>query len=118
MEIDYTYNLFYVQGALQDMTKKPAEETKEDGVSQNIWSEDFLKEAAAQFETNMASILGTFSGVPGEVLEFLSVLINIVLDFYFITLFSIPDIFCIKNINFLTDGHLFKDGKQMIFICD
>lgn len=51
------------------MTKKTdqPEDTKVEGSDpQNIWSEDFIKEAAAQFESNMAAILGNFSGVPGK----------------------------------------------------
>lgn len=56
-------------GALQDMTKKqPSAEQVPAGESQNMWSEEFIKEAAAQFESNMATILGSFSGVPGEVI--------------------------------------------------
>lgn len=31
----------------------------------NVWNEEFIKEAAAQFESNMASLLGNFSGIPG-----------------------------------------------------
>ncbi|XP_063545430.1 peroxisomal biogenesis factor 19 isoform X2 [Cydia strobilella] len=52
-----------LDSALQDMTKKPpaAGETQEP-----VWSEEFVKEAAAQFESNMAALLGSFSGVPGE----------------------------------------------------
>ncbi|KAJ2943419.1 hypothetical protein O0L34_g12228 [Tuta absoluta] len=61
-----------LDSALQDMTKKP--ETTEntelaqgvDGIPQNMWSEEFIKEAAAQFENNMAAILGSFSGVPED----------------------------------------------------
>ncbi|XP_045508825.1 peroxisomal biogenesis factor 19 [Colias croceus] len=54
-----------LDSALQDMTKKPAEPpVATDG--QNIWSEEFIKEAAAQFESNMAAILGSFSGMPEE----------------------------------------------------
>lgn len=47
------------------MTKKP--ETKPEENPQNIWSEEFIKEAASQFESNMAAILGGFSGVPGNI---------------------------------------------------
>ncbi|XP_063392566.1 peroxisomal biogenesis factor 19 [Cydia fagiglandana] len=55
-----------LDSALQDMTKKPpaAGEAQEP-----VWSEEFIKEAAAQFESNMAALLGSFSagsGVPGE----------------------------------------------------
>nr|XP_032525858.1 peroxisomal biogenesis factor 19 [Danaus plexippus plexippus] len=46
------------------MTKKP--ETKTEENPQNIWSEEFIKEAASQFESNMAAILGGFSGVPED----------------------------------------------------
>ncbi|XP_046975686.1 peroxisomal biogenesis factor 19 [Vanessa cardui] len=57
-----------LDSALQDMTKKPEQSAQsEDGVAaQNMWSEDFIKEAAAQFESNMAAILGGFSGVPED----------------------------------------------------
>ncbi|KAJ0182883.1 hypothetical protein K1T71_000859 [Dendrolimus kikuchii] len=58
-----------LDSALQDMTKKEQkDETKAEGseVAQNMWSEEFIKEAAAQFETNMAAILGSFSGVPED----------------------------------------------------
>lgn len=50
------------------MTKKPEQSgEKSDGdVPPNMWSEEFIKEAAAQFESNMAAILGSFSGVPGK----------------------------------------------------
>ncbi|XP_038219845.1 peroxisomal biogenesis factor 19 [Zerene cesonia] len=54
-----------LDSALQDMTKKPPEQPAvADG--QNMWSEEFIKEAAAQFESNMAAILGSFSGMPEE----------------------------------------------------
>ncbi|XP_053621927.1 peroxisomal biogenesis factor 19 [Plodia interpunctella] len=59
-----------LDSALQDMTKKEsAEEQKPEGsgeLAQNMWSEEFIKEAAAQFESNMAAILGSFNGVPEE----------------------------------------------------
>ncbi|XP_041971180.1 peroxisomal biogenesis factor 19 [Aricia agestis] len=58
-----------LDSALQDMTKKPEEQKQVEGgenVSQNLWSEEFIKEAASQFESNMASILGSFSGVPED----------------------------------------------------
>ncbi|KAI5640420.1 pex19 protein family domain-containing protein [Phthorimaea operculella] len=61
-----------LDSALQDMTKKPesTEQTElatgADGIPQNMWSEEFIKEAAAQFENNMAAILGSFSGVPED----------------------------------------------------
>lgn len=48
------------------MTKKPDQVAKPEDVPQNMWSEEFIKEAAAQFESNMAAILGGFSGVPGK----------------------------------------------------
>ncbi|CAG9576979.1 unnamed protein product [Danaus chrysippus] len=51
-----------LDSALQEMTKKP--ETNQEENQQNIWSEEFIKEAASQFESNMAAILGGFSGVP------------------------------------------------------
>lgn len=37
-----------------------------DGEAPQMWNEEFIKEAAAQFESNMAAILGSFSGVPGN----------------------------------------------------
>ncbi|XP_063372388.1 peroxisomal biogenesis factor 19 [Cydia amplana] len=52
-----------LDSALQDMTKKPAAAGE---VQEPVWSEEFVKEAAAQFESNMAALLGSFSGVPGE----------------------------------------------------
>lgn len=58
-----------LDSALQDMTKKEQNvDTKPEGseVAQNMWSEEFIKEAAAQFESNMAAILGNFSGVPED----------------------------------------------------
>ncbi|CAK1593000.1 unnamed protein product [Parnassius mnemosyne] len=57
-----------LDSALQDMTQKPEQtEDKSDGdAPPNMWSEEFIKEAAAQFESNMAAILGSFSGVPDE----------------------------------------------------
>ncbi|XP_013192579.1 peroxisomal biogenesis factor 19 [Amyelois transitella] len=59
-----------LDSALQDMTKKETpEEPKPEGsgeVTQNLWSEEFIKEAAAQFESNMAAILGSFNGVPED----------------------------------------------------
>ncbi|XP_072948502.1 peroxisomal biogenesis factor 19 [Epargyreus clarus] len=54
-----------LDSALEDMTKK-ADQPQGDDAPQNMWSEEFIKEAAAQFENNMAAILGTFSGVPEE----------------------------------------------------
>ncbi|CAB3233861.1 unnamed protein product [Arctia plantaginis] len=57
-----------LNSALQDMTKN-AEGDKPEGsndVPQNMWSEEFIKEAAAQFESNMSAILSSFSGVPEE----------------------------------------------------
>lgn len=49
------------------MTKKepPAEQTSS-GKSQNILSEEFIKEAAAQFESTMAAKFGSLGGVPGK----------------------------------------------------
>ncbi|CAG9794396.1 unnamed protein product [Diatraea saccharalis] len=59
-----------LDSALQDMTKKQEQSGENpantDGVPQNMWSEEFIKEAAAQFESNMAAILGSFSGVPED----------------------------------------------------
>ncbi|XP_050358615.1 peroxisomal biogenesis factor 19 [Nymphalis io] len=57
-----------MESALQDMTKKVNQSSQPEGsvAAQNMWSEDFIKEAAAQFESNMASILGGFSGVPED----------------------------------------------------
>ncbi|CAH0404499.1 unnamed protein product [Chilo suppressalis] len=60
-----------LDSALQDMTKKQEQNGQQvtesaDGIPQNMWSEEFIKEAAAQFESNMAAILGSFSGVPEE----------------------------------------------------
>ncbi|XP_045770379.1 peroxisomal biogenesis factor 19 [Maniola jurtina] len=55
-----------LDSALQDMTKKPDQVAKPEDVPQNMWSEEFIKEAAAQFESNMAAILGGFSGVPED----------------------------------------------------
>lgn len=59
-----------LDSALQDMTKKPEQTPSQpantDDIPQNMWSEEFIKEAAAQFESNMAAILGSFSGVPEE----------------------------------------------------
>ena len=49
------------------MTKKDQDSKPEDSGQQNMWSEEFIKEAAAQFESNMAAILGGFSGVPGKI---------------------------------------------------
>lgn len=59
-----------LESALQDMTKKQqtAASTAE-GPSElpsNMWSEEFIKEAAAQFESNMSAILSSFSGVPED----------------------------------------------------
>ncbi|CAH0713001.1 unnamed protein product, partial [Brenthis ino] len=54
-----------MDSALQDMTKKDQSSKPED-IPQNMWSEEFIKEAAAQFESNMAAILGGFSGVPED----------------------------------------------------
>ncbi|KAL4711373.1 hypothetical protein ACJJTC_019214 [Scirpophaga incertulas] len=58
-----------LDSALEDMTKKseesPMNPTGND-VPQNMWSEEFIKEAAAQFESNMAAIMGSFTGVPEE----------------------------------------------------
>ncbi|XP_039752669.1 peroxisomal biogenesis factor 19 isoform X2 [Pararge aegeria] len=53
-----------LDSALLDMTKRPEQVATPENVHHNIWSEEFIKEAAAQFESNMASILGGFSGVP------------------------------------------------------
>ncbi|XP_034827518.1 peroxisomal biogenesis factor 19 [Maniola hyperantus] len=55
-----------LDSALQDMTKKSDQLAKPEDVPQNMWSEEFIKEAAAQFESNMAAILGGFSGVPED----------------------------------------------------
>lgn len=60
-----------LNSALQDMTKKkddkPNDTTPDGGEAmQNMWGEEFIKEAAAQFESNMAAILGSFSGVPED----------------------------------------------------
>ncbi|XP_068621876.1 peroxisomal biogenesis factor 19 [Battus philenor] len=56
-----------LDSALQDMTQKPEQkEENKEGETPNVWSEEFIKEAAAQFESNMAAILGSFSGVPDE----------------------------------------------------
>ncbi|XP_049883899.1 peroxisomal biogenesis factor 19 isoform X2 [Pectinophora gossypiella] len=56
-----------LDSALQDMTKKPEDSAPgSEAVPQNMWSEEFIKEAAAQFESNMAAILGSFSGVPED----------------------------------------------------
>lgn len=60
-----------LDSALQDMTKKDVKKEEPSGegsgeIPQNMWSEDFIKEAAAQFESNMAAILGNFSGVPED----------------------------------------------------
>lgn len=60
-----------LNSALEDMTKKPeasAETAQPDqtDVAQNMWSEEFIKEAAAQFETNMSALLSNFSGIPEE----------------------------------------------------
>ncbi|KAM3955074.1 peroxisomal biogenesis factor 19 [Aphomia sociella] len=60
-----------LDSALQDMTKKDEKKEEQNGEASgeapvNVWSEDFLKEAAAQFESNMAAILGNFSGVPED----------------------------------------------------
>ncbi|KAG6443934.1 peroxisomal biogenesis factor 19 [Manduca sexta] len=57
-----------LDSALKDMTKPEKKEAAAEGSSeaQNMWSEEFIKEAAAQFETNMAAILGSFSGVPED----------------------------------------------------
>ncbi|XP_026739727.1 peroxisomal biogenesis factor 19 [Trichoplusia ni] len=56
-----------LDSALQDMTKKdqPAAEGSSEA-PQNMWSEEFIKEAAAQFESNMSAILSSFSGVPED----------------------------------------------------
>ncbi|KAI8433242.1 hypothetical protein MSG28_015318 [Choristoneura fumiferana] len=55
-----------------DATKKEVDPELDDlldregsEVPQNMWSEEFVKEAAAQFESSMAALLGSFSGVPG-----------------------------------------------------
>lgn len=55
-----------LDSALQDMTKKDQDSKPEDSGQPNIWSEEFIKEAAAQFESNMAAIMGGFSGVPED----------------------------------------------------
>ncbi|CAH2101868.1 unnamed protein product [Euphydryas editha] len=57
-----------LDSALQDMTKKPDQnpQSGDNANAQNMWSEEFIKEAAAQFESNMAAILGGFSGVPED----------------------------------------------------
>ncbi|CAH0699588.1 unnamed protein product [Spodoptera exigua] len=57
-----------LESALQDMTKKPAGTVAEGSsdVPSNMWSEEFIKEAAAQFESNMSAILSSFSGVPED----------------------------------------------------
>ncbi|KAF9410697.1 hypothetical protein HW555_010289 [Spodoptera exigua] len=57
-----------LESALQDMTKKPADTVAEGSsdVPSNMWSEEFIKEAAAQFESNMSAILSSFSGVPED----------------------------------------------------
>uniref|UniRef100_A0A2H1VUK4 Peroxin-19 n=1 Tax=Spodoptera frugiperda TaxID=7108 RepID=A0A2H1VUK4_SPOFR len=48
------------------MTKKQAGAAAEGSgeVPSNMWSEEFIKEAAAQFESNMSAIFSRFSGVP------------------------------------------------------
>lgn len=50
------------------MTKKAEGDKPESSseIPQNMWSEEFIKEAAAQFESNMSAILSSFSGVPGK----------------------------------------------------
>ncbi|GBP58720.1 Peroxisomal biogenesis factor 19 [Eumeta japonica] len=62
-----------LDSALQDMTKKDDKMDNKSGGPledaqnpQNMWSEEFIKEAASQFEANMAAILGSFSGIPEE----------------------------------------------------
>lgn len=70
-----------LDSALEDMTKKPeaaapaqagddpvqlALPGSEDPNAPTVWTEDFIKEAAAQFESNMAALLGNISGVPEE----------------------------------------------------
>ncbi|KAJ8707590.1 hypothetical protein PYW07_011267 [Mythimna separata] len=59
-----------LESALQDMTKKqstaaPTAEGSSE-LPSNMWSEEFIKEAAAQFESNMSAILSSFSGVPED----------------------------------------------------
>ncbi|CAH0602085.1 unnamed protein product [Chrysodeixis includens] len=56
-----------LDSALQDMTKKEQPAAEASGEApQNMWSEEFIKEAAAQFESNMSAILSSFSGVPED----------------------------------------------------
>ncbi|KAL0809218.1 hypothetical protein ABMA28_011439 [Loxostege sticticalis] len=55
-----------LDSALQEMTKKQDADKPTGSGEVNMWSEEFIKEAAAQFETNMAAILGSFSGVPED----------------------------------------------------
>lgn len=57
-----------LDSALEDMTKKADGDkaASTDDIPQNMWSEEFIKEAAAQFESNMSAILSSFSGVPEE----------------------------------------------------
>ncbi|XP_023955312.1 peroxisomal biogenesis factor 19 [Bicyclus anynana] len=55
-----------MNSALDEMTKRLDREANPQEVPQNMWSEEFIKEAAAQFESNMAAILGGFSGVPED----------------------------------------------------
>ncbi|XP_050678172.1 peroxisomal biogenesis factor 19 [Leptidea sinapis] len=53
-----------LDSALQDMLKSRKQEKPEP--AENMWSEEFIKEAAAQFESNMAAIMGGFSGMPED----------------------------------------------------
>ncbi|XP_047038638.1 peroxisomal biogenesis factor 19 [Helicoverpa zea] len=59
-----------LDSTLEEMTKKQqsAASTAEgpSNVPSNMWSEEFIKEAAAQFESNMSAILSSFSGVPED----------------------------------------------------
>ncbi|CAG9131775.1 unnamed protein product [Plutella xylostella] len=61
-----------LDSALEDMKKRQGDGQANpdaagaDGEAPQMWNEEFIKEAAAQFESNMAAILGSFSGVPED----------------------------------------------------
>ncbi|XP_014371665.2 peroxisomal biogenesis factor 19 [Papilio machaon] len=61
-----------LDSALQDMIQKTEGKTEEnenkteEEAPANVWNEEFIREAAAQFESNMAALLGNFSGIPDE----------------------------------------------------
>lgn len=68
-------------GALEDMHRaqpkkrgnsiggssiKPATDGVDWNPSENVWTEEFLQQAAVTFESNMATLLSSFKGTSGE----------------------------------------------------